>query len=109
MSARMSMVTVSATKKPGAAKGGAGKSAKKRLRKMEVEPTENGGAVVTHHFHPPDGTEYGMNTPASETHAFMKPKDAGKHVATMLEGMPGPGANAQMTGDTNGAPAASEN
>ena len=106
MSSSMKQITVTAGKKPSGEKAKGGKKGK--LRHMTVTPMANGGATVEHHFMPADNTEYGMS-PASETHGFSKAKDAGKHVATMLEGMPGPGANAQIDGSTNGAPAANEN
>lgn len=95
MSSSHKQVTVSASKhKPAGHKGGGAK----KLRHMTVTPMANGGATVEHHFHPSDGTEYGM-TPKSETHGFTKSKDVGKHVASMLEGMPGGAANADMAGE----------
>ena len=87
MSKSLQQITISATKKPmssGAKKGGG----KHKLRHMTVTPMVNGGATVEHHFMPNDNTDYGP-TPRSETHGFTKAKDAGKHVTSVLEGMPG--------------------
>jgi hypothetical protein len=96
-------VTVHASKHaaPHKAKGGG----KKTLHHLSVTPMANGGATVEHHFMPPsDGMAM---APPSETHAFMKPKQAGAHVASMLQGMPGAApatsgapSNAAMDGDS---------
>lgn len=98
MSANHHQVTVSASKKPaGKSKGG-----KKMLRHMTVTPMANGGATVEHHFMPSDGSDMfsgSGTTPASETHGFNKNKQVGQHVASMLEGMPGGAANADMAGE----------
>lgn len=100
MSSSTKQVTVHASKHPAAHKG---KSGKKTLRHMTVSPMANGGATVEHHFMPPSD---GMSMPApSETHAFMKPKQAGAHVASMLQGMPGGAPNAAADGDSGNDPA----
>ncbi len=106
MSSSTKQVTVHASKHPAAHKGGKA-GGKKALRHLTVTPMANGGATVEHHFMPPSD---GMSMPApSETHAFMKPKQAGAHVASMLQGMPGaaPGGapNAAMDGDSGNDPA----
>ncbi len=102
MSKSFGMVTVSASKSKPVAKGG--KGGKHKLRHMTVTPMANGGATVEHHFMPSDEKDQYGPTPPSQTHGFTKAKDVGKHVATMLEGMPGAGANAAIDGSTNGAP-----
>lgn len=94
MSNHMSMVTVSASKKPMAHKG---KGGKKMLRHMTVTPMANGGATVEHHFMPSD--DMMTPTPAPETHGFGKNKDVGKHVSAMLDGMPGGAAEAAGVDD----------
>ncbi len=95
MSTSNRQISVSATKhKPAAHKGGG----KKTIHHLTVSPMANGGATVEHHFMPPSD---GMSMPEpSETHAFMKPKQAGAHVASMLQGMPGAAPNAAMDGDS---------
>lgn len=57
------------------------KSMRKRLKKIHVQPTMNGGYVVTHHHQP----EYG-GTPASEKHAFTDYASMHAHVAQTMKG-----------------------
>lgn len=63
----------------GTTKGSAPKkstaAARKRLKKLHVQPTDNGGFLVTHHHQP----EYG-GTPKAETHAFTSYDDMAQHV-----------------------------
>lgn len=102
MSMKHTQVTVNASKHKLAAHKGGGK---KKLRHMTITPMANGGATVEHHFMPSDEKDQYGPTPASETHGFTKGKDVGKHVATMLEGMPGGAANAAIDGDSGNDPA----
>lgn len=50
--------------------------AKKEIRRIEIEPAENGGHTVTHHFKPREkaskGLSYEYDHPAPETHVFGK-------------------------------------
>ncbi len=64
---------------------------KKKLRRMEIEPAENGGHTVTHHFKdmPSHSSKngLGMSYTPSETHVFG-PGDSHAmiaHVANALE------------------------
>lgn len=53
--------------------------ARRRLKKIHLKRSANGGFVVTHHFHP----EYG-GTPTPETHAFGHHTHARAHLAQMM-------------------------
>lgn len=66
----------------GTTKGTASRVMKrKRLKKLHVQPTVNGGYVVTHHHQP----EYG-GTPAPDKHAFTDYATMHAHVAQMMKG-----------------------
>jgi hypothetical protein len=51
--------------------------AEKRLKKIRLAPTNNGGFVVTHHFHPTNG----HGTPSPEVHAFADFDGAHSHLS----------------------------
>lgn len=54
---------------------------RKRLKKVRVEPTDNGGYVVSHHYHPEHG-----GTPKPERHAFADYDAAHKHLEQVTGG-----------------------
>lgn len=51
----------------------------KRLKKVSVSPTDNGGFIVSHHYHPANG----RGTPKSERHAFTSYDDVHAHLEKM--------------------------
>lgn len=66
----------------GTTKGTASKAAqRKRLKKLRMDETDNGGFIVSHHFHPEHG-----GTPKAEKHAFSKYDDAHAHLEKTMRG-----------------------
>lgn len=64
----------------GSVRGTAPKAAPpKRLKKVSVSPTDNGGFVVSHHYHPANG----RGTPKAERHAFTSYDDVHAHLEKM--------------------------
>lgn len=53
---------------------------RKRLKRIHVQPTDNGGFVVTHHHHPEHG-----GTPAPARHAFTSFRKMHSHVAKTMQ------------------------
>lgn len=51
----------------------------KRLKKISVNPTDNGGFVVSHHYHPANG----RGTPKTERHAFTSYDAVHAHLEKM--------------------------
>lgn len=62
----------------GTTKGTAPKTPRKRLKRISVNPSTNGGYVVKHTYHP----EYG-GTPAPDTHVFTDKDALDAHLASM--------------------------
>ena len=65
--------------------------ATKEIHRIEIEPAENGGHTVTHHFKPTEkpgkGLSYDYDRPRSETHVFGKGEghEMLAHVANHLQ------------------------
>jgi hypothetical protein len=54
---------------------------RKRLKKLHVSKTDNGGYIVSHHHQPEHG-----GTPAAEKHAFTSYDDMHAHVEKTMRG-----------------------
>lgn len=88
------------------------KSAKKhKIRRMTIEPADNGGFMVRHEHHPdePDGDEPG-SVPPDETHALGDENQLLSHVQGTFGGSPDAGAGpaAGAAGPGAGAPPAAQ-
>lgn len=70
------------------------KKSKHKIRRMTIEPADNGGFTVRHEHHPePDADDMASQTPPDETHALGDENQLLGHVQNTFGGsMPGPGA-----------------
>lgn len=65
----------------GTTKATASKAAKrKRLKKLHIQPAENGGFIVTHHHQPEHG-----GTPAAAKHVFTSYDEAHSHLEKTMK------------------------
>lgn len=59
---------------------------KKKIRRMTIEPSDNGGHVIRHEFQPDDPEDGMSQTPPDEVHAMGDSDQMLQHVQSQLGG-----------------------